>query len=321
MKALKISIVIIVVAAIAFFIALSVMDKDEGIIVTITSIFHTKTTEKTNLPENQFAKRIESEIDSLKKIPDNKFSNNLYKEIGYRLDDYYKKRRLGNDSLANEQRKVYYTSNLFAAYSEKFISQTFYVFNSSDWDAEDLDFIRSEYQILQKSPLLEKNSPVDKKFIEIQAIFSKYDEIEDFIASCRNFRFLETGLSDRFPIWEVKDMISQAVAYRNAGLGNQYVNKCTRIHDALSEIPTVLFQAHVRYLDNKISQWSNKYQYPRFNSHSDYVSNLNQPLRSEIAELDNDIYKATNFESEHYRLEKKWSDDNGRAYSYKYPTR
>ena len=319
MKALKISIVIIVVAAIAFFIAISMMDKDEGIISAITSIFHTESSKKPNLPENQFAQRIESEIDSLKKLPDNKFDKSLYQEIGYRLDEYYKNMRLGNDSLANEQRKVYYSSNLFAAYSEKFISQSFFVFNSSDWDAEDLKFIRSEYQILQKSPLLEKNSPVDKKFIEIQAIFSKYDEIENFIASCRNFRFLETGLSDRFPVWEVKDKISQAVTYRNTGLGNQYVNKCTNIHNALNEIPSVLFQAHVRYLDNKINQWSNKYQYPRFNSHSDYVSNLNQPLKSEIAELDNNIYKATNFESELHRLEKRWSDDNGKAYYYRYP--
>ena len=303
MKALKISLVTVVVAAIAFFIIRSI----------IGDVDHTGGNGID--PVDQFSKRIEQEIDSLKKIPDNKFCKDFYQTVNYHIDDYYKKRRLGKDSLDNEQRRVNYTSNLYSAYAEKFISQAFYVFGRSEWRYEDLSFISTEYKTLQSSSFLEKDSPVDKKFTEIKTILSKYNEIAGFISSSEKFRFSGTRIDDRFPISEVRDKISQAASYRKTGLGNEYVNKCTRLHNSLDSIPKALFREHVRYLDNKINYWSNKYQSPRFNSHTDYVNNLNTPLKNEIETINN-IYNVDNFEFQRRRLTTKWSEDNEKAYNY-----
>jgi hypothetical protein len=267
-------------------------------------------------PENQFTRRIEQEIDSLGKWPDSKFCKDFYKEAGYHIDDYYEQGRLGNTPSENDQWKENLTKNLYSAYADKFVSQAFYVFRNSEWIVEDLKFIRSEYQTLRKSKLLEKGSPVDKKLAEIQTIFSKYDEIVGFISVCRNFSYSASGLFDRFPISEAQDKISRAKIYRDSRLGNEYINHCTRLHDGLNEIPQVLFRAHVRYLDVKINNWSDMYS--NFNSQSDYANNLYKPLKNEIEALDNDIYHVANFDREYNRLSNKWSADNTNAYNYDY---
>lgn len=310
MRVLKIGIAILVVSAIAFFVirSLVLVDRKENI----------------PLPKNQFTERIEKEIDSLSNFPNSKFCRDVYDYVQYLIDDYYKPNpphhpygRLGNSQSENDQWKENFTKNLYSIYTDKFIKQAFYVFNGSEWNAEDLRFIRCEYQILRRSKLLEKGSPVDKIFDEIQAIFLKYDEISSFISTCNGFSYSDYSLSDRFPILDVKEKISRAATYRNNLLENQYVSHCSRLNDRLKEIPQVLFRAHVRYLDNKISQWSDLYS--NYSSQSDYANNLYKPIKSEIDALDNDVYKVANFDKEYQKLSDNWSADNIKAYNYSYP--
>ena len=307
MKALKISLAVIVIAAIAFFLQQS-------------GVFDNFTGKKILPPENQFRQRIEQKIDSLSKWPDSTFCKNFYKEIAYLIDDYYKNNRLGYDpgtktydSLANEQWKINYTSDLYSAYADKFILQALYVFRGSDWKIEDLDFIRSEYQILQNPEWLQQGGQVDKKLTEIQTVFSQYDEIENFIAACRHFSYLGAALSDRFPIPEVQTRMSQAKTYQT---GQGYVKNCNRLQEELKGIPQALFNAHVRYFDNKIRAWSNKFSY--FNSYTDYDDNLYRHLKNEIETWNNNIYQVANFNNEKQRLLRRWSDDDTRAKNYKY---
>lgn len=302
MKSLKISLAVIVVALIVFFV--------------IRSLVKTGEVKEIPLAKNQFTKRIEQEIDSLGKLSNSRFCNDFYKEVGYHIDSYYNESRLGKTPLENDQWKENLTKNLYSAYADKFIHQAFYVFNGSEWETDNLKFIRSEYQALRKSRLLERDSPVDKKFTEIQTIFSKYDEIAGFISTCKGFNYSATSLAARFPVSDVQDKISQAVTFRRNRLENEYVNHCTRLHDGLKDIPQSLFRAHIRYLDDKINEWSGLY--PNFNSQSDYANNLYRPLKDEIEALDNDIYNAANFDREYKRLSDKWSADFTKAYNYKY---
>ena len=306
MKVLKISLVVIVVAAIVFIAILSTRDGPKPV-------------GQISMPDNQFTKRIEVKIDSLSHMPVNEFCKDLFFEITSEIDSYYKGNRLGfnpktqnYDSLANEMRNSNYTSLLYVVYSEKFISQAFYVFTGSEWNVEDLNFIRREYQALKRFDLFIIGSTVDNKFTEIQTIFRRYDEINSFITSCKNFTFLSTGLSSRFPIDDVKGKLSQARIYQN----NQgYVNNCKRMQESLREIPQILLTAHERYFENKINFWSNKFG-PPFNSQADYVNNLYNPLRDEIATFSNSIYNVANFDSKYLKLKQRWSDDNNDAYRY-----
>jgi DNA repair ATPase RecN len=155
--------------------------------------------------------------------------------------------------------------------------------------------------------------------MEIQTIFSKYNEIDGFISTCKGFWYSASGLSDHFPISNVRDKILRAVTYRNQHLENEYVNHCTRLYDGLEEIPQVLFRSHVRYLDNKISQWSDMYS--NYNSQGEYLINLHRPIRNEIEALDNATYNAPNFNRDYERLSEKWKADAIKASNYSYPTK
>jgi hypothetical protein len=304
MKAIKISLAVIVVAVIGFFV--------------IRSLVTTEQVAKVALPDNQFTKRIEQEIDSLGKLPDHQFCKEFYSEVGYHIADYYKQGRLGKNQSENDQWRENLSKNLYSAYAGKFIKQAFYVFRGSEWDINALNFIRSEYQTLRRSAWLEQGSSVDKEFDKFQAVFEKYDEITGFISSCKWFSYSSSSLSDHFPIADVASRILRAATYRNNRLENGYLNNCTRLHDGLKEVPQALFRAHVKYLDHKINQWSGLYS--NFKSQPDYVNNLYKPLKGEIDALDNDIYRVANFDSEYNRLSNKWSADNTKAYNYSYPT-
>ncbi|GHT87498.1 hypothetical protein FACS189474_0420 [Bacteroidia bacterium] len=301
--------VIILVAAVAVAAAI-------GVIMWITSLDKAK---ETALPKNQFTAKIEQEIEQLAGKPDSKFCKDYYNEVAYHINDFYKQNRFGSNQSENDQWKENLGKNLYSAYADKFIKQAFAVFRGSEWKFADLKFIQAEKNELKKSKLLVAGSPVDNEFAKIQTALNKYNEIVGFISSCKSFSYSGSSLSDRFPIADVQSKIRRAASLRQNRLENEYVNNCTRLHDGLKEIPQSLFRAHVRYLDNKINNWSDLYS--NYNSQSDYSNNLYKPLKSEIEALDNDIYNVSNFSSEYKRLLDKWSADNAKAYNYSYPTR
>jgi hypothetical protein len=301
MKAIKISLAVAVIVAIA-----------AGIYMWIAGI---NPPPPPPPPDNQFTKRIEQEIDSLRKMPDNRFCKKFHREIAYYIDDYHKNQRLGNSLSDNDQWKDILSKNLYSAYVDKFIKQAFYVFTNSEWNGESLQFIRSEYKALQNSPMLEKGGPIDKTFVEISRILNKYDEIAGFISSCNSFAYLQYGLSDRFPVSDMQSKISRASVYRNKGLGNP-VNNCQRLHEGLKEIPLVLFKTHVGYLENKIRHWLDFYV--ECKTQFEYASSLYNPINEEINSLDNDIYNVNSsvFNSSYERLKKLWDNDSQKAYKY-----
>jgi hypothetical protein len=307
MKALKISLAIIVVAIIAFFVIQSLDICNDEVITN------------TQVPTNPFIERIDKKIISISTLPDSKLSKDEYKNVMYYINSLHKPHppkypygRLGNTKKENDLQKENFIYKLYTAYSKKFISQAFYVFGHSEWNSNDLSFIRNEYQKLQNSSLLEKDSDVDKDFKKIKIIFDKYDEIVLFIKNCKNYSFKQYGLFDIFPISDVQDTISRADKFRRNDLGNEFVNHCTRLHNELKAIPQVLFREHIRYFDVKISRWSNKHR--NFNSLDDYINNLWQPMQDEIGTLSNSLYNAPNFNNEKNKLLKKWENDRNRAH-------
>ncbi|MFY7937515.1 MAG: hypothetical protein ACOVOQ_09060 [Flavobacterium sp.] len=300
MKTIKITLSIIVVITITFFV--------------IRSFSPTVKPGEIQQSGNPFIDKIQREIKALQLIPENKLCNNCYRELVYHLDDYHKNSKLGKTKLENDQWKDNLSKLLYAAYTDKFIKQAYFVFNHSEWAISDLVFIRKEYQELQNSPILERNSPIDKKFNEIKIVLNKYDEITSFVSSCKSFSFLKTELDIPFPLEDVKNKISVAMRYRNNRLENSYVNICSRLHNELNEIPQTLFRAHVKYLDNLISHWSNSYT--DYNTQKVYANAIFIPLKKKIIELDNEVYNITEFNDEFLRLKNKWEKNGENAYDY-----
>lgn len=258
MKALKISLAIIVVGAIGAGILFWI----QGTIIV----------PPVKPPENQFIARIEQEIEQLKAKPDNTFCKDFYKEIAHNINVFYEQNRFGSNQSENNQWKENFEKTLYSVYAEKFINQAKTVFRGSQWSPEDLRFIQAEKNELNRSRFLSAGSPVNQELATIQSVLDQYNEIESFISSCRSFNFSGTALSDRFPIEAVQSKIQRVASLRSNRLGNVFVNNCSRLHIDLNEIPPILFRAHVRYLDSKISYWSDMYSH--YNSQSDYANNL-----------------------------------------------
>lgn len=302
MKSLKISLVVFGVTAIC-----------AGVFFWI---LRAKEPETIKAPENQFTRKIEQEISQLKSMPNSKFCKDFFNHIAYHINDFYEQNRFGNNQSENDQWKENLERTLYSEYTDKFIKQTKTVFEGSQWKPDDLKFIQAEKNELKKARLLVEGSPVDQEFTTIQTALDKYDEIVSFISSCEDYTYSKTDLSDRFPIADVQSKITHAASLLDNRLENEFVNNCTRLHDGLREIPQVLFREHVRYLDNKINNWSEKY--PNYDSQSDYSSNLYKPLKEEIEALDNGIFNVSNFDDEYSRLLQKWSADNAKAFGHKY---
>jgi len=300
MNKLKITLSILVVAAIG-----------AGIFFWIQSM---KKPDEPKPSENQFTQKIKQEIEQLKTKPDNWFCKDFYKEVAYHINDFYNQGRFGKNEMENKQWKENLESNLYFAYVEKFNKQVKTVFRGSEWLPNDLKFIQAEKNELKKSKFLLAGSPVDKEFITIQTVLNKYNEIVSFVSSCKSFVYSRTDLTDNFPITEMQSKISRSASLRSNHLENEFVNNCSRLHDGLKEIPQNLFRAHVRYLDNKISNRSGMYSY--YNSQSEYANIFYKPLKAQVDELDNDIYNVPDFDSEYNRLTKKLASDSQRAYNY-----
>lgn len=300
MKSLKISLVVIVITAISL-----------GAILWIQSIKEPETVKDS---ENQFITMIEQQIEQLKAKPDNRFCKDFYREVVHNINVFYEQNRFDSIQSANLQLKENFEKTLYSVYAEKFISQAIFVFNGSEWHPNDLSFIQSEKNELKQSGFLIDGSHVDREFETIQTVLNKYREIVSFISTCRNFSYSDRVLSGSFPIADVQDKISHATSLLNNSLGNVYVNNCSRLHSELRQIPQILFRTHVRYLEEKISDWSGMYS--QFNSQSDYANNLYRPLRAEIEALDDNIYNVSNFVREYNRLINQLNSDSHQAYNY-----
>lgn len=305
MKTVKITLSLIVLATIVTVVIRGCIKEPESDVI--------------QLPENTNTKIIEQKIDSLKKMPISSFCDIFHIEIKNYIEMDYTDQRLGENATENDQWKKILSSNLYAAYTDKFISQAFYVFKGSEWQVEKLNFIRKEYQALQKngyqSGLLEKNSITDQIFNDIKYIFVKYDEITGFINSCKAFSFTEyDNFEHEFPISNVEQDIVRSKEYLDSNLENEHVGNCSRLKSSLNDIPQILFDAHVKYLDNKINHLSGKYVDSK--NQADYSTNLYLPLYNEIEKLDNNIYKTNNFDSEYGRLINKLKLEGETAYNY-----
>ncbi|MBA6151524.1 hypothetical protein [Gelidibacter maritimus] len=307
MKAIKIGLAVIVIGTIAFFV--------------INSLIPTPPPPEPPASENYpSVKLIDDKIDLIKTLPNNEFNKDIYDDIKYLIDDHYKPHppqhvygRLGGTQLENDQQKKILSKNLYSAYVNKFLEQAFYVFNNKSWSPADLAFIRSEYQLLQKSPYLENGSPVAIRFLHIKWIFDEYDEVNRFISSCINFSYSDSALRDEFPIDDIRGKLNQVENYRKNGLGNGYLNNCTRLHSELNEIPHTLFNKHNKYLDTKIDMWSGMYE--DFNSQKTYTENIYSPLKNQIDSFGNGLYDIPDLPSvASYRLMRKLNDDADRAY-------
>jgi hypothetical protein len=302
MKTIKISITVLVLGLISF-----------GIFYWFQN---TSKPSEVAVAENQFTKRINQDILAIDTLPNNRFSKNIYSQISALISEFHTNNKLGSTAIENDQWKEILESNLYSKYSDKFITQSLSVLNGNVWKEEDLQFIQDEKNSLIKSSYLSNGSPLFNDLVKIQAALNKYYDISNFIDASRNFEFLATDVTVKFPITDINYKISEAQRLLAASLENELVNNCTRLHDGLNAIPGILFDRHIYYLENKITV--NSGQFHNFASQTEYSKKLYLPIKLEIDQLSEGSYASSNFDQVYQDLLSKWSYDNSRAFYHKY---
>lgn len=297
MKIVKIVIVVMAIALIAFF--------------TWKGIVPVEKVETVSATKNPYTIRIENEVDSLSKIDRLGSCQKFYQDVQYRLNSYYNEKLLSKNEIENERWRDILSKKMYSAYAAIFVNNTFELFNSSEWPVADLKVIKGEVYNIKQSPFLERGSDVELKLRQIQSALLKYDEITGFIASCKAFHYSGLNLSDKFPLSTVENKINRSRAYLDANLENSYVKNCTRLRSELSDISEILFKSHCNYLESKLIHWSGMYE--NYSSQGEYVNSLYSLLKSELAQLDNNIYKTQGYDYAYGQLYQRLSTDQRNA--------
>jgi hypothetical protein len=302
MKTIKISLAIAVIGLITFFV--------------INSLTTLVAPPPPPPVVNQFTKIIDEEINALQRITVTSFKDlqTSYDDVKFDIDDYYGEKRLGKNQSENNQSKQRLSKNLYSIYVVKFINLANSVFRNSEWNVQDLVFIKSESNTLKRSTFLQPGNGVDIQIIQIQKVLSKYDEINKFIISCKGFPYSSNSFNSVFPIDLIKQKIQRAAIYKRNRLENSLVDNCSILHSQLNQTSKYLFYAHIKYLDKKINTYSGTYS--AYNSHGEYAREFYLKLKEEINVLDNDIYSVSNFDNEYDNLIEKLNEDNSNAKSY-----
>ncbi len=254
-------------------------------------------------PPNDFTEKVVYNIDSLKGIPESQFCVELYKEILYYIDDYSKQMHFGDNSSENDIWKENLLRDLNSAYTNKFIKQSFYVFNSANWKKDDLQILRSELDKLKKSDFI-KDGPAKDKLNEIDRVLAKYDEIAKFINIYSYYSYNTINLNGSFP--DLTDKINETNNYINNDLDNHYVNNCAYLKAGLKEIPNKLFYAHVKYLENLINKFGPNYEDERYSEQREYTESVYVFLEKQLNSL---VYTPYGISYEVYYIEYKRLDD------------
>ncbi len=301
MRIIKISLVIIFLGTIAFF-------------VWNWSEKKVPLSEATVVTKNQFVTKINEEMELLRAMSVNTFSKRQYDITLFHIRDYFKQGLLGESDNDNLQQKENLSKRLFYIYAPKFINQAMYVFKGSEWNIKKLDTIRKEVLIIQKSTYLNPTSPVAISFKDINFILTKYDQVNYFIYSSNNFQPSNYGLNDYFP--DANDIIQKVRANLSNGLFNPYVNNCSRLKVELARIPNKLFEMHISYLERKFKQHIELYM--EFDSQQEYSASIYEPLKNQLNSLSNDIYGVEDnyFLYEYKKLENLLKDGNRKAFIY-----
>lgn len=274
MKALKIGIVIAVVAGIGYYIW-------DSLAVT---------EEKTPIEEaeDQFVMEIKKDIKSLGEMPTGEFCGDFYKNTQFKIDDWAKQNFFGENEKENKNWQDILSRDLYSAYAPKFILQAFVIFSRSDWEISKREFITSEANVLLQSPYLDQSNSVRTKLEEIKTIIRKYNEVQSFIYNMNSY--LE---SSPFEIEASKKWLDDVNDLKGNNLGNPYVNNCSHFHEALNSAPQKAYSKHLNFVRSRASAKSGAYKNSIYTGETwaqkaaDYRDKIYDPILEDITFLQN----------------------------------
>lgn len=237
MRALKISIVAIIILMIAY-IACNWMRKSP-----VKELTNTKTADG-------YEKVILKKIDSMYSLMDTFIYSDLFVSINLEIKEYGKNNLFNSkDSVNNLAVQNNLISRLFGAYLKKCLRTAQWVFSGQSCDNTTINKISSSMDFLLASPLIGVDASRDS-VANNKAKLVKYFEVLSFIQQVDNWREPDYSLYHKYDLTLVKGYIDRSKGY--LGL-NEFPVNCPDINSKLQNMPVSLFVKEKDYFNQKIT--------------------------------------------------------------------
>ena len=191
---------------------------------------------------------------------------------------------------------------LYVTYAPKFVNWCFEKFHESVWNAKDHQFMLNRISTLQSATysgghrsIIEPGSTPSNKMNEVKSIIQDY---RDAWAATHVGAFV--SLSDS------RNKISRANSFKS----HAYINNCTSLMQALSNVSAKLETAHYAYLASQVARLARYRNYSDLESYDNFVDQVNAVI-NEYDENAKDVYGKS-------RSTKALIDQGGEYYSRAY---
>lgn len=272
--------------------------------------------EKPSFDPTTFTKKLDRRIDSIKNMPEHRFCRDLYDLTMHDITFYDSQNVLDPEDINNDSTvAVYYKKILLVAYCNKFCAQTKYVFEKTNWENANIDFIREETNNIINAQYMTSGNCYDK-LNEIKSVLKERDNVMNFIKKC-GYPQTNGSIEVHYDQNHDSQLISKAKNYLN---GNELIHKeilnDSEIKRGLEVVNVVTCYRHFNYLKRKVEYWSNRYS--AFNKQLDYSNAVYTPLDAQVNAIDNVIYHIdqNDFDQKYNEIRRELNANNDKAYYY-----
>src|SRR5690606_24516141 len=181
MKTIKVSIFIIAVAAIGFFIYQSYPCCDLPEFLRLNQeCYDCEEPEKADESENAYFNKLRSEIKLLETDSKTGFQKNAYLVLKNLIDSDREADRIDN------QEEQVLKEELLRTYAQGFNDYSFGIFNGNEWNTEDLNHIKNESDALLNNPSI-KSGSLRNDIENVAAVIESYHKAYGLIAQANSF--------------------------------------------------------------------------------------------------------------------------------------
>lgn len=200
-----------------------------------------------------------------------------YKDVKYKIDNT----QFDNDNSVNSNTQENLNETLFATY----INHFYYLCNgylvNNDWSNEDMSFIYSECQALINSPMPAPDASIRSQLQEIREAIELRGSMFYFLNSVNGISTSCNDINDDFSNYS--NVASDAASnLSNLNSSNLFSN-CVALKRELENVPSVLCDKHVQFLNNLISMSSHTNF--NFTKHKDFQETVVEQVKDKINEL------------------------------------
>ena len=302
MKKTKIGILIVVILFLAVLVWVAIKSIGEPPIPPPTT--------------NAFVRRVDLQIDSIRKYPTTLFCTQLFSSALSQLDKCKEKDYLGATKEENAIQYNRLRNDLCAAYTAKFVDQANGVINGTEWNPSDLALIRNEIANLAKLNAFDMYSLISNDIWKIKNQVNDYYQVQAFIGRCKSYSFpydTEINSSINAPDFfgsEYNSVFTKAVTFP--------LTNCPYLLTDIESGQLSLFSKHKDALESKIKRLAGSSNFSCCTDHTNWTSFIYYPLVNEIDYLRNNTYELpySTIEAQIDNLDVLISDSNNSAFGY-----